>query len=270
MARGCRRIVVAFVGFLILAANHAYAKGSDKQAAAESAVAASLQNIASSYDQATERAKGTEEEEAKCGSEKYGSNTDLCAQWKAADAASDSAWWAWASGIVGIGSLLGVIAALCIALHSNWIARDTAKRQLRAYLTLGDCSVAVPQQEHFFDAKIFVTNSGQTPARNVIWHTTLEFRRPDDATPFVLRQLDTPPSKSIVGPDGSTHTHVRSRIPLSKRITDEIHAGTAIAWIFGTITYDDVFGERHSLSFRYFYDAPVNGLCAAPDGNAGD
>ena len=97
-----------------------------------------------------------------CGNSRYGSNDDLCAQWKAADAARDSANWAWwqlglsALGVLGLGATLWFnFRALDLAEGASQetkdalaiaernadavtshvrVAEDTAKRQLRAYL----------------------------------------------------------------------------------------------------------------------------------------
>lgn len=97
-----------------------------------------------------------------CGNASYNKNNDLCAQWKAADAARDAADWAWwqlvlsALGVFGIGATLWfnfralILAekasietgnALAIAERNAVAAAEqvevsveTAKRQLRPYV----------------------------------------------------------------------------------------------------------------------------------------
>ena len=135
MLRGYRLIIIG-VGLALACANHAQAKGGNEQPKARQTVETSLEHIAARDDDSAKRAERADLQEAPCGPKQYGSRADLCAQWKAADAASDSAWWAWAGGIVGVGSLLGVLVAIGLAFHSNWIARDSARREHRAYVRL--------------------------------------------------------------------------------------------------------------------------------------
>ena len=254
MPRGYRCILVAFVGWLSLAANHAYAEGGNKQTAAENTVAASLQNIASSYDQATERTKRAEKEEAECGPEKYGSSTDLCAQWKAADAATNSAWWAWVSGLVGVGSLVGVLVALGIALHSNWIARDTAKRQLRAYVHLKTADLGRCGDNNFPTdcdhpvqrfAEVEIRNYGQTPALNMVSVTAVGIKPfpPTEVRPLgeIPDWVDRSTSDLPPGRESGMPMEVKA----SGWFHDRLMTGELAVYFWGEVTYEDVFGEKH-------------------------
>lgn len=170
MPRGYRLYIVA-LGLILACTNYAYAKSGNEQADAQQSVAASLDRIASRYDDAAERAQRADQEEGPCGEGKYGSNSDLCAQWKAADAASDSAWWAWAAAISSIVGTAGVVAALGIGWHSNYIARDTAKRQLRAYIGFTNWSVKTVKGKTIYTTGI--QNFGQTPAYRLTFDRVL-------------------------------------------------------------------------------------------------
>lgn len=94
--------------------------------------------------------------------------SDLCAQWRAARAAETSAAWAeWAS-VGGIVSTVAVLIALYMTLDANRIARDTAARQLRAYVSIGTVKISALTigQVPMFTANF--KNFGQTPAHGFV------------------------------------------------------------------------------------------------------
>jgi hypothetical protein len=257
-----RIVALVAVAVALGAANHPNEQRGGEQQRIENAVAASLQNIAATYNQTSKRAEGAEKEEAKCGPEQYDSNTDLCAQWKAADSAADSAWWAWASGLLGLGSLVGVIAALGIALHSNWIARDTAKRQLRAYLTVEPGGVC-EADEGLHPVPIDLINNGQTPA-NDLEHggdflvITGDPRQFNPATDGRLGELDPDDAiastDAVLGPNTNRFTYAYlEQAVLTKRVWKMIHTKKAAIIHYGFFRYKDVFGEPHHTNFAFYH-----------------
>jgi hypothetical protein len=161
MSRGYRSIIVAAFGWLILCAQHPNPTAKAEQAQADSRVGDALVNIATTYNQEAKRAQRLPDAPP-CGPAQYQSNDDLCAQWKAADAAEKAAWWAAFAGWFGGLSFLGVLAAIALAFHSNWIARDTAKRQLRAYL--GIERVFAEMTDDGMRITVKLKNFGETPA----------------------------------------------------------------------------------------------------------
>jgi hypothetical protein len=125
---------------------------------------------------------------APCEEPKGKDESDLCAQWRAAEAGENSAFWAewgfWIT-ILGSGLLLWQIALTREAVQdtgrateamreANEIARDTAHRQLRAYLTpkeiVRDRRFNMNNGEgeaDYLRVQIIIQNTGQTPAVNL-------------------------------------------------------------------------------------------------------
>ncbi len=98
----------------------------------------------------------------------------LCAQWVSAEATKDAAYWALLSAIFTAASVVGVIGALVLTTRSNKIARDTADRQLRAYV--GPIGAAIfDYKTYSLYAVIDFQNFGQTPAFDVSVKGTLKF-----------------------------------------------------------------------------------------------
>ncbi len=271
MLRGYRGILAALAGLALLSANHAYAQRGGEQPQAQQSVAASLQHIASSVDQATERAKSADQEEQPCGPRQYGSHADLCAQWKAADAAADSAWWAWAAGVLGIISLAGVFIAIGLTAHSNWIARDTARRQLRAYVTVTDVQFR-PTPENAVRASVNFKNSGTTPATDLTVHLTIHVMRWDEYVddPLPNKAAEWVKSTAVVG--GGGDAQISNDQPLNAGVSTHVVFTRDCLIAQGFIAYRDIFKKPQRTDFKYFSDATTrslgHGVVAAPTGNS--
>lgn len=256
MLRGYRCIVLA-VGIALACANHADAKGDDKEPDTQQAITDSLDKIAATYDKQTKRSESPDKQAEPCKPGDDRRYSDLCAQWKAADAAADSAWWAWAGGLIGIGSLAGVFIALTLAFHSNWIARDSAKRQLRAYLAVDECSISTFPDDGCIIMQLRLKNCGQTPAQKV------RVMAESFAAPFPLEQ-DRPFLPVEV--DGGVSIGPGMDISCAKSLrTPDVYAAIANAitrvgsfYIQGVCEYVDAFGITRKTYFRYAF-AGVSG-----------
>ena len=169
MPRGYRCIILAAVGWLILCAQHPNPATRPEQAQTDSRVGDALTNIASTYHQQAERAERAPESPP-CGPNQYDSHDDLCAQWKAADAAEVAAFWARFSGALSVAGLLGVAAALYLTIKSNQLARQSMHVDNRAWLnlsvTLGKGSFTWKGDTSCVSVVLFSKNLGKTPALN--------------------------------------------------------------------------------------------------------
>ncbi len=271
MSRGYRGIILA-LGLALSCANHAYAEGGKQEPSAQQSITKSLSDIAAANIQQTERAERSDQDEAPCGERKYGGSADLCAQWKAADAAADSAWWAWASGLVGIASTCFVLIALYLAYRSNGIARDTAKRQLRAYVGVSGIKFEIASVEAGYSPLDFgtpgliypdfitinVKNFGQTPATGVSCRIQL------CSVPMLGRPPTEFPNEKSFLPRGE---NIETRHYLHMGETEPIKCGLPdVRWywaaqrkqlsicVAGRIFYTDAFNEPHSTKFAFTWE----------------
>jgi hypothetical protein len=194
MLRGCRLALIAAFGWLILAASpvHKQDAAASNQAQPNSETAEALRNIASAIEEANKRP----EPDAGCQPGQDDRRSDLCAQWKAADAASDSAWWTKSTFWLAIvGTLIGG-GTLGAASYAAWYAKRAAEHtetgaieakraanaaeetlsetrtanatSLRPYVVF---TVVEEEDKSPFtrqtELKYMVKNFGQTPATNV-------------------------------------------------------------------------------------------------------
>ncbi len=149
------------------------------------------------------------------------------------------------------------------------LTRDNSRKELRAYISIS--TIHDPEKKKYFGVinrvkvidettkraverdKLFINawivkNNGQTPAHNFRGYYWAKVR-PEGETVFEPR-----PIKSI-----STVTLSKGcDFPVNMDIEDlhpaEINAlmnGTGILYVWGSMIYDDAFGESHETNFRY-------------------
>jgi hypothetical protein len=182
--------------------------------------------------------------------------SDLCAQWKAADAAQDAAWWAKFSGLFGGLGLILTLGAVGAALHSNYIARDTARRQLRAYIGIDAASIEfVKAGEDGANRAIHVSikNFGQTPAMLEKAMFSLHFKSdltsmPPRSEKIALRNVSLNPGQL------ATIVH-----PFSVSMDEH----QALIWEMfylmphGSLRWRDIYGEINEATFNYISSGPT-------------
>lgn len=186
MSKGYRGIILATIGWLILAASTEQPATNRNEAYADKASAEVLQNIAIAIQQANK----SPEPDAGCEAGQDARNSDLCAQWKAADAAKESADWTRRTFWLGcLGAFIG-IATFCAAGYAAWYAKQAADETRRTANAADDAlrltervsqaelkpliSVdIVPKRTGYqdgivlIDAEVEFTNLGGTEATNV-------------------------------------------------------------------------------------------------------
>lgn len=186
--------------------------------------------------------------------------------WCSGDTCTVQGWFAalsgWAAAVAAtatIGILYRQARAGDDALEH---ARETAKRQLRAYVFINQMELKSPDLQVFLRFK----NTGQTPAykvriavqqiaappEQIVFADPIESR-----AAFDLGPADT--QTTIVG-FGTFAAHVPA-----------LHSGTSVAFINGLVLYEDAFGIERTTHFRLKVPRTVwltgGTLDAALDGN---
>lgn len=265
MLRGYRSIVAA-VG-LVLAAHHPNVEAQPKQSTPQERSARALENIASRYDDQAERAERAPESNL-CQPGNDQRNSDLCAQWKAADAAADSAWWAAVGGFASAISTILVLIALYFAFRSNWIARDTAKRQLRAYLTVSKIRVRRIVADKQIEVDVSFKNTGQTPAKRITLFSGVKTAgTPTNEQFFFLDLIPLHDDASVVilGAGESSFADLKADPPETS--IANFAEGRWNLYVFGRIDYQDTFGSSHTTWFRSRMDQDLKSVRLCVDGN---
>jgi hypothetical protein len=204
---------------------------------------------------------------------------EFCEQRRSADAAQQQVIWAREQAIwterqsyIGAFGLLGVVVSLIL---SAWaaiaasraaiaadkavaVAADTARRQLRAYINVE--SVTLDQFEIGKPVTVVVSapNNGQTPATKVKMLVSLRFVSVPLANSLAHDPVEMG-SEATIGP--KVYVNVAAMVRdgengpptiLGQQHVTALKEGSLALVCFGTITYEDVFGDTvRQTNLRY-------------------
>jgi len=161
-----------------------------------------------------------------------------------------------ATAIVGV-----VILCIYTALtgYQAYLAKDTAERQLRAYISVGvekqpDLNGSGPP-----NAVILFKNTGQTPAYSVRVHSvfsvlnggTLSDAQVKDIREY-MATLKGYESAMFPGQEFHQSPEPAKGIPLTENQKIKIGMGAMTLWVNGEVVYEDAFGHPHFTHFRLF------------------
>jgi hypothetical protein len=194
---------------------------------------------------------------------------DLCAQWRAAVATEKAAHearrataWSIVSTVLSglalgalIWTLLQAENALREARKANEISEQTARRQLRAYVTMKKLRITNVVLNGRPEVSYEIHNVGQTPAYE-LRHIVKGFAGTSEETmgkekisfkprPPILSQID-------LGAGTKAHgTFELKKSPLDQQSYDMIMSGKIILGFVGVVWYRDIFKRRHFTTFKH-------------------
>jgi hypothetical protein len=251
MPRGYRCIVLAAVGWLILsAAQPPQPNRKQPPEDAQAEISNSLKNIAASLREANKPS----DLDQKCDPPENKRTSDLCAQWKAADAADSAANATWLFG--ALGSLIGVLTLAAAFTASRWAkeAAKAARESLAAFQLVEDDKLLVELTDFRYFAggsvkfTVVVHNLGRSSALFMKYHSGWQanFIYGDDTT--VLRGY----ARQQVIPVGGT-------IILEK-------VSKSASWIIehpvmrGNLTFESTIQGPQTLDFGFHVSATKDKL----------
>ena len=106
----------------------------------------------------------------------------------------------------------------------------------------------VPQVSHPFNITIYFKNTGKTPAVDSSFLVQQEPVKKGQLPTFVYRKQAV--SSGITEPQATYHSVLTaSPSDLTQTDVDALKSGSITIYVFGKITYNDVFGRGHRLTF---------------------
>jgi hypothetical protein len=182
--------------------------------------------------------------------------SEICAAWSAADAAVESAHWTqvgiWVSGISGV----FVLIALAFAFEANQIARRTAKRQLRAYVSVEPGGISKPEKG-LHSAPLNLINSGQTPAYNMELGGDFIIMEgdPRNFDPKVHGRLTgaAATTDATLGANTNRFTYAYLEEELCKPLWEKIKNKEAAIIHYGFLRYTDAFKTGRQTNFAFYH-----------------
>lgn len=195
-----------------------------------------------------------------CGPGQDDRSSDLCAQWKAADAAADAAWWARFGGLATIISLLAVALATYETIRANRIAREAMQRQLRAYVSVSEFEIRDLTVGKTPWVSLTFRNDGQTPAYNVRQRCFVEpfgDQIPDNC--LALSNPSRAKPAPVVSPGGVFSVHPWLGSQWTSEQQAEFDAGRLKVFTWGDLQYVDAFGSERMCTWRAYHSRDVKG-----------
>jgi hypothetical protein len=192
----------------------------------------------------------------------------------------------WLDYAVFTAAVLAAIGAIAAAGFTAWqasiadeqleVAKDTAKRQLRAYLSVSAPGNAVRNFEEGKVAHVTVQldNGGLTPPYKGAWHSGITVE--ENGNNATVRRAVFEPCTNILGhpaaPEwtiGKQQTFAEkdriqggARIPFTKDEINDVKSAKASIYFSGRICYLDIFDEIQAIDFCLYWnwDASTNSL----------
>ena len=147
--------------------------------------------------------------------------------------------------------VIATIVIASIGMLQWWETRNTAKRQLRAYVGVRPSTLKiVTTWEWIFD----ITNYGQTPAYRLIDNAIVDICPYPLPPKFPFPELPAPePSAAVIYPNMVYYTGVaRAKRDFTQEELNKIKSGTTHRlYIFGMLKYVDIFGISRTTKFCY-------------------
>jgi len=144
-------------------------------------------------------------------------------------------------------------------------AQETAKRQLRAYVTFKGTHFNTGRSgnQTTFIANGLITNYGQTPAYDITATGGLAIGPAELGTDAEIMTLPEPTQVGgILGPKADTSLY-QPALSVTPAEVAEVRAGTAKKlYYLGVLTYRDSFGDRWRLRYRFFVHFDASGVTA--------
>lgn len=266
MLRGHRGIFAAIVGLALLGASPPKDAGGQSANATVNQIEHSLGDIASTLKQAIEPSQ----HDKPCPEGRNDRSSDLCAQWKAADAAKSAAQAAWWIGCVG--ALIGGLtlaaafnaakwakkaaehteAGANAAIDANRQSKLSAERQDRAYVAVQPAGIHKFLQSegpHLAIGHVTIKNVGSMTAKNVASFVTMEVVPINMTKDFPITDDPGRIERAIQVGDEMRQAAGNTSIPG----INEVNKSDIHVYVWGVVYYDDGFDNRRFTKFCHRY-----------------
>lgn len=150
-------------------------------------------------------------------------------------------------------------AALRKADAANQIASDSAKVQLRAYLSVEPCGVQVPK-DGWMAVPFNILNHGATPASDIevagdVLVISGDPRHFDPEKDGRLADQSLT-SETMIGPASNRYHDVQMPDQFLEPHLEDIREMRSAIVHYGWVGYSDVFGKRHRTNFAFYHRGP--------------
>jgi hypothetical protein len=248
-----RGVIIALVGLILIGAGEppkSPIQTQDSQAAAE------IKQAGNSISSAIIQAAKPAEKDGGCQDRKDRRDSDLCAQWKAADAATNAAEYAcWTLWISAFGT--------CLLVWTLWETRRASRREFRAYIRIDPAEKPMVFYEVGKPIVLYITitNYGRTPAFEGEFLHNLSIKAADHV--FESSPRASGVQRYTMHPSQLRKAQIIRAEPLKKSEHEAIGKNELAIHARSVFFYRDAFGSRRKTMFSAVIDRAgiENGIC---------
>jgi hypothetical protein len=153
--------------------------------------------------------------------------------------------WAVIVGLLTLG-------AVC---YQALLSRDTARRQLRAYVCVSGATIAFRQLDAP-DIKVDMRNGGLTPAYEMRYWIGISIGSYPLNQPLPSPPVDFQTGASVMPPSGVEFMPAQWSHPIPIGILSELGTPKRTLYVHGKATYMDAFGKKRFTEFRLMFGGP--------------
>ncbi len=139
--------------------------------------------------------------------------------------------------------------------EANRIARDTAQRQLRAYVNVTRVGMLPFEAGKVPAFLVEMLNTGQTPAKHLMLVSQPFPRAATQKRAYIrFKRLTGEGSRLVLAPNKPWPHFNPMLSPLNEEQVTNFASGVFKMCFAGVISYRDIFGKRHLTTFKAEYD----------------
>lgn len=153
----------------------------------------------------------------------------------------------------------------CQMRRATDAARDSADATTKAVLLderawIGPVDSPIIEWEvgKKFEVAIPLKNTGKTPGTHITTVMAIRSLSPQEMPTFT--DFVTPTGRGVLQPSAVTYLAFFSDKALSQTDFDAVKSGKLTVWVYGRITYDDIFGRHHWTTFAQTFNPIKKGL----------
>jgi hypothetical protein len=149
------------------------------------------------------------------------------------------------------------VALVCVTRSLVNDTEKTAERQLRAYIQASPNSVFNLESGSKLEAYIIISNSGQTPGKEVERWAAMKISKPLTTSEVAELGWGDREEGKLVSMPHESHAIIRQSAPPTALEAAAIIKGDQRIYVFGQIKYIDVFDEPRTSEFCFIYYGEV-------------
>lgn len=154
-----------------------------------------------------------------------------------------------------------------ISIESHFLNEHMVKLEYRAWVQIKENKSTVNQNNHLLDADVTVENTGRTPAKKVHIRLCREEVESGESPTYSYDEDQTMAAQTAIPPKYPL------RLDFGKNFRvdlDQIDRKNVNLFIHGIVTYDDVFGQHHWMTFCFIFEPDTQSFRAYEEHNETD